>query len=404
MTNHLPLAGVKVVDLMWVMAGPAAIRVLADYGATVIHVESTRRIDTSRTLPPFQNGQPGPESSGLFQNMNAGKLGITLDITQEAGRAVLLDLIRWSDVVAESFSPGVMRSLGLDYESLLQLKPDIIVLSTSLMGQTGPLATFAGYGNLAAAISGFSELLGWPDRPPAGHFAYTDYVAPRFTATAILAALEYRRRTGQGQHIDQSQVESALHFLGPALLDYTVNGRVWQRAGNREPYLAPHGVYPALGDDCWIAIAVSNDMQWQALCEVMGHPDLLSDPRFASQAARAERQNELDAIVADWSRSRKAEEAEAALQARGVPASTVQNSSELFRDPQLRHRGHFVQLEHPVHGTTTVEGSRFRLSRTPSRIERSAPTFGRDTYYVLGTVLGYSPELIAELAEAGVLE
>jgi benzylsuccinate CoA-transferase BbsF subunit len=405
MANELPLADVKVLDLMWVMAGPAATRVLADYGAVIVHVESTRRIDTARTLFPFQNGKPGPENSGLFQNMTAGKLGVTLDLTKEAAHAVVLDLVRWADVVVESFSPKAMRSWGLDYASLRHVKPDIIMLSTCLMGQTGPQSMFAGFGNLAAAISGFFYLAGWPDRTPAGPFgAYTDYVAPRFTAVAILAALDHRRRSGQGQYIDQSQVESALHFLAPAILDYSVNGRVQGRLGNRDPDMAPHGVYPAAGDDRWVAIAVGNDEQWLALCAVMDRPRLLRHERFASPEVRWAHQDELDTVVAEWTKDREAHDAEAALQARGVPASVVQNSRDLYSDPQLAHRGHFVQLEHEVHGTTAVEGSRFKLSRTPARIERAGPTFGRDNQYVLETILHYSPDRIAELAMEGVLD
>ena len=405
MANDLPLSDVKVLDLTWVMAGPTATRLLADYGATVLRVESTRRIDTARTLPPFHSDRPGPENSARFQNWNAGKLGITLDLTKEAGRAIALDLVRWADVVAESFSPKAMRAWRLDYESLRQVKPEIVMLSTCLMGQSGPLSMFAGFGSLATAISGFYDLTGWPDRPPAGPFgAYTDTVAPRFMVAAILAALDHRRRTGQGQHIDQSQAESALHFLGPALLDYTVNERVQERVGNRDPHLAPHGVYPAAGEDRWVAIAVGTDEQWQALCEAMERPELLRDERFATAAARLAHQDELDTIVAEWTQGREAEEAEATLQAVAVPASVVQNSSEMYADPQLAHRGHFVEVEHPTHGAITVEGSHFRLSRTPAKFARSAPTLGQDNQYVLETLLGYSTERIGELVAEGVLE
>jgi crotonobetainyl-CoA:carnitine CoA-transferase CaiB-like acyl-CoA transferase len=405
MANNLPLADVKILDLMWAMAGPAAARVLADYGATVVRIESTHHLDTVRTITPFHNGQPGPENSGFFQNMNAGKLGMTLDITNAAGRAVFLDLVRWADVVAESFSPKAMRAWGLDYASLRQVKPDMIMLSTSLMGQSGPLAMFAGFGNLAAAISGFYNLAGWPDRPPAGPFgAYTDTVAPRFAAAAILAALEYRRRTGQGQYIDQSQAESSLHFLGPALLDYTVNRRVQGLVGNRDPHMAPHGVYLAAGEDCWVAIAVGTDAQWQALCSVMQRPELAHDERFATASARLAHQDALDVLIEAWTRDRTVHEMETALQARGVPASAVQSMYDVYRDPQLTHRGHFVELQHPLHGTTTVEGSRGKLLRTPARVERAAPTLGRDNRYVLEAILGYSPERIAELEAQGVLQ
>jgi crotonobetainyl-CoA:carnitine CoA-transferase CaiB-like acyl-CoA transferase len=405
MAGDLPLTDVKVLDFAWVMAGPAATRVLADYGATVVRVESTHRIDAGRTFGPWQNGNLGPENSGFFQNMNAGKLEITLDLGTEEARAVVLDLVRWADVVVESFSPKAMPAWGLDYESLRKVKPDIIMLSTCLMGQEGPLSMYAGFGNLAAAISGFFDLTGWPDRPPAGPFsAYTDYIAPRFTAAAILAALDHRSRTGEGQYIDQSQAESALHFLAPAILDYTANGRVAGRVGNRDPQMAPHGVYPAAGEDRWVAIVVTNDEQWETLCAAMEHPDLLANERFSSGAARLAHQDELDAIIAQWTAGIDAHEIESRLQARGVPASVVQSSRDLGADPQLEHRGHFVQVPHEIHGTTVVEGSRFKLSRTPARIERSGPTFGRDNQHILEAILGYSLERIAELAAAGVLE
>jgi crotonobetainyl-CoA:carnitine CoA-transferase CaiB-like acyl-CoA transferase len=400
-----PLAGVKMLDLFWVMAGPAATRVLADYGATIVRVESSRRVDTARTLAPFRDGVHGAERSGCFHNLNAGKRMLTLDIGQPEGRAMLFDLVRWADVVTESFAPAVKARLGIDYATLARVKPDVVMVSSCLMGQTGPLADLAGYGNLASAIAGFSNLGGWPDRPPAGPFsAYTDYVSPRLIATSILAALEYRRRTGRGQHIDCSQAEASLHFLAPALLDYTVNGRVGSRVGNRDPDMAPHAVFPAAGDDRWVAIAARNDADWRALCAAMECHDLAADARFATTAARLAHQDELEAIVGAWTAARDAHAVEALLQACGVPASVVQTSADLVRDPQLLHRGHFVRTAHPELGETVVEGSRFRLSRTPARITGVAPTYGCDNEYVLRTILGYDDERITTLVAAGVLE
>ncbi len=403
--DALPLSGVNVLDLTWVMAGPTATRVLADYGATVLRIESSKRIDTGRTIVPFIGNQYGPENAIRFQDINAGKLGMTLDLRQEDGRAVFLDLVRWADVVVESFSPKVMRGWGLDYESLRKVKPEIVMLSTCLMGQSGPMSQFAGFGSLAAAISGFYDVTGWPDRPPAGPFgAYTDTIAPRFTAIAILAALDYQRRTGRGQYIDQSQAESALHFLGPALLDYEANGRVQTRAGNVDPQQSPHGVYPAAGDDAWVAIAVETDEQWRALCAAFGRPELAADKTYVTAAERIERRNDVDAIVAQWTHTRDMFEIERTLQSRGVPAHAVQNSNQVFDDPQLAHRGQFVQVEHAVHGPITIEQSHFRLSRTPARVERPAPMLGEYNFYVLSEILGYDEERIASLVAAGVLE
>lgn len=404
MASQRPLEDVKILDFMWVMAGPAATRMLVDYGATIVRVESPTRVDVARTLQPFRHNRPHPEGSALFGNCNAGKYGITLDATNPHSREVLLDLVRWADVVAESFSPKGMRALGLSYDVLREIKPDIIMISTCLMGQTGPLASFAGFGNLAAAISGFHHLTGWPDRPPAGPFgAYTDYLAPRYTAVAILAALEYRRRTGKGQYIDQSQAESSLHFLAPALLDYTANGRSPMRNGNRDPQLAPHGVYPAKGDDRWVAIVCKTDDHFRRLCSLMGRAELADDPRFSSLPARLENVDQLDAIVSEWTRTVDELEIERTLQANSIPAHAVENSREYINDPQIVHRGHFVKLPHAHQGTTFVEGSRTKLSRTPAQVTRPAPTLGQDNQHVLEKILGYDHDRISELVAAGAL-
>jgi crotonobetainyl-CoA:carnitine CoA-transferase CaiB-like acyl-CoA transferase len=294
--DRRPLEGVKVLDFMWAVAGPLATRVLADHGATVIRIESSRRLDVCRTILPFVGGKIGAETASLFHSTNVGKRMLTLDPGKPEGRQTVLDLVRWADVVCESFTPKGMKGFGLDYATLRQHKPDLIMLSTCLMGQTGPLAGFAGYGNLAAAMTGFYDLTGWPDRPPAGPFgAYTDYIAPRFNAAAILAALEHRRLTGEGQHIDLAQAEASLHFLAPAILDYTVNGIVTTRGGNRDRELAPHGVYPCAGKDRWVAIAARDDRDWRALCEALGAPALA---RRALRRRRARPRDALDAVLA----------------------------------------------------------------------------------------------------------
>src|SRR5262245_29926686 len=401
-----PLAGLKIVDFMWALAGPGATRVLADFGATVVRVESGARPDVCRTIQPFQGGQPDGESSAIFHTTNAGKLMLALDLSKPEACEVALDLVRWADVVAESFSPRGMLGFGLGYERLRKVNPDVIMLSTCLMGQTGPLAALAGFGNLAAAISGFYELAGWPDREPAGPFgAYTDYMAPRFNAIALLAALEHRRRTGRGQHIDLSQAEAALHFLGPPLLDYFASGRVATRAGNDDAGCAPHGVYPAAGEDRWIAIAIRSDAEWQRFCAAIGLEGLAADARYATVEGRLARRRELDSLVAGYTRSRDAGALQVQLQASGIAAHVVQNSDELVTDPQLLHLGNFIELPHALSGTpTVVESTRFRLSRTPARVEGDAPTLGRDSHYVLSTILGYDDDRIAQLAIAGALE
>ena len=404
MPNDLPLKDVKICDFMWVMAGPASTRILADYGATVVRIESPTRIDTARTLQPYHGNQLAPDSSGLFANCNAGKFGISLDLRNPASRAVIHDLVRWADVVTESFSPKAMRGWGFDYEALRKINPGLIMLSSCLMGQTGPLAKIAGFGNMAAAIAGFANLTGWPDRPPAGVFgAYTDYVSPRYTAMAILAALDHRRRTGEGQYIDQSQAECSIHFLGPAILDYTVNGRVDERMGNADPVFAPHGVYPAAGDDNWIAIVCRDDDDWSRLCAAMENQDLARDARYASAAGRREHREAIDASISAWSRVLERGAIQSRLQSHGVPAHQVQNSGDAFADPQFKHREHFVALDHPSLGKFTVEGPRAKLSRTPGVVNRAAPSLGQDNQHVLENILGYDETRISELAALGAL-
>jgi crotonobetainyl-CoA:carnitine CoA-transferase CaiB-like acyl-CoA transferase len=401
----LPLDDVKVVDFMWALAGPGTTRTLADYGATVIRIESANRVDGARTVGPFLDNKPTNDGSGLFGTYNACKLGLALDLNKPQAREVVLDLVRWADVVCESFSPKAMRAWRLDYESLREVKPDLIMLSSCLMGQSGPMSSFIGFGNMAAAVAGFYHLCGWPDRPPSGPFgAYTDYIAPRFGAIAVLAALDYRRRTGKGQYIDQSQAESALHFLAPALLDCAANGRMEQGVGNADPNYAPHGVYPALGDDRWIAIACKTDEQWRSLCTAMNRAGLVHDESFATVAARQSNRVRLDEIISEWTRGLTAHAAELKLQALGVPSSAVQDSKDVCEDPQLACRGYVTEIEHPACGKTVVEGSRILLSRTPARIARPAPTVGGDNQYVLASILGYDQDQITELVAAGVLE
>jgi crotonobetainyl-CoA:carnitine CoA-transferase CaiB-like acyl-CoA transferase len=399
-----PLEGVRILDFMWAIAGPMATRALADYGATVIRVESTSRVDTCRTIRPFVGGEPGADTAALFHGCNANKRMLTLDLAKPEAREVVLDLVRWADVVCESFSPGTMKKLGFDYDSLVERKPDLVMLSTCLMGQTGPIARFAGYGNLAAAISGFFDLAGWADRDPAGPYsAYTDYIAPKFVAAAILAALEHRRRTGEGQHVDLSQGEVALHFLAPALLALAANGEEWTRAGNRDEDRAPHGCYPVAGDDRWIAIAVEDDAEWRSLCDVLGDAELAADARFADAAGRRAHHEALDLALAERTAARSGGELESALVARGVPAHRVLDSPGLVEDPQLLFRDHFVEVaENGLR--TVVEATRSRLSRTPGRVGDAIPSLGRDNEWVLNEVLRYDDEHIARLVIAGVLE
>ncbi len=393
------LEGLKVLDFMWVMAGPAGSRVLADYGADVVRIDSEARMDTARTLQPFHDDEGLPDNSVLFGNLNAGKRGLSLDLTKPEARDVVHDLVRWSDVVLESFSPRAMKGFGFDYASLRQVKPDLVMLSSCIMGQTGPYSSLAGFGTMAAAISGFFEITGWPDRSPSGPFgAYTDYISPRYLVACVMAAVEHHRATGQGQYIDFSQGEASLQQLTPVLLDWTVNQRLWERRGNRDTVHAPHGVFRSVGEDNWVAIAVTTDDQWRAMCELMG----TSGVSNLDAAARRLRVDELEQLVESWTSVRTDAAAMHACVAAGIPAHQVQNTEECLADPQLAHRSHFIEVGHATQGTTWVENTRFHLSRTPAKVTYGGPGWGEHNWEILNETLGYDPDKIADLAVAEV--
>jgi crotonobetainyl-CoA:carnitine CoA-transferase CaiB-like acyl-CoA transferase len=408
--RRLPLQGVKVVDFSWVVAGPVIGRALADFGATVVRVESSTRIETARFMQPFHGGEPGPENSALYGTWNAGKLGLALDLRSDQGRAVARDLADWADIVIESFSPGLMSRWSLDYETLRAGHPGLIMLSTSINGQTGPWAPLAGYGNIGAALSGFQAIVGWPDRPPFGPFGpYTDYLGPRFALATLLGALARRDATGEGCYLDVSQVEAGVWFQAPEIARNADSGAIIERTGNADREHAPHGVFPVLPDEHafqgrrYVAIAVTSDQEWRTLAAAIGRPDLLDDAELASVTGRLARAAELEAAVADWTSTRHAPDVEATLQNAGVPAHVSATSADFCTDPQLAHRGHLVRLSHPLHGQTTVEGPRYLLSDTPGVVRRAAPTFGQDNLTVLRDLLHYDDEQIKTLNDDGVL-
>lgn len=405
----LPLDGVKILDFMWVIAGPACTRVLSDWGATVVRVESSHKVEAGRTLQPFLNDEGGADNGGIYQNMNAGKLGIAIDIDNPDSRELIEDLVRWADVVTESFSPKVMRDRGITYDTIRQIKPEIIMASSCLFGQTGPLSSLAGFGSMGAAMSGFYEMTGWPDRDPCGVFgAYTDYVSPKFLGCAILAALEHRDNTGEGQYIDLSQVEASLTFLAPALLDYTVNGRLPNKVGNDHPTMSPHGVFATAGDQRWLAIACEGDSQWRALCGVDGLGERLAalDGQVSEFdiSTRRVRSEEIAAAISEWSQSQVGEDAQELLQDAGVAAHIVHDSKSLSQDPQMVHRNHFRHLAHSTNEKMWVEGPRFLMSRSTDELSSAGPSYGEHTFEVLENLLGYDADRVAALAVAGVLE
>ncbi|MBI2906798.1 MAG: CoA transferase [Chloroflexi bacterium] len=397
--------GVKVLDFTWAGAGPMAVRYLADHGAEVIHVESATTPEILRTTPPFRDGIVGMNRSAYFPNFNCNKYGISLNLNHPRASEVTERLVAWSDIVAENFRPGVMKRWRLAYEDLIKIKPDLIMLSSSQQGQTGPRSTQPGLGAQLVSLAGFTQIGGWPDRGPTGPYGpYTDTIAPLFSAAALIAALDYRRRTGKGQHLDISQYEAAAQFLAPLFLDYEVNGRVAGRNGNRSDYAAPHGAYACRGDDRWCVIAVFNDDEWRRLCAAMGAPELVDDPRFADLESRKRHEDDLDRLVSDWTQRHTAEEVMGMLQAQGVDAGVVQTAEDLHSDPQLAYRHFFRELEHSEIGPHFYDGSPFILSDTPADLHRAGPCMGEHNEPVVTGILGFSDAEFLSLLEAGVFE
>jgi len=299
----------------------------------------------------------------------------------------------------------MMKRWGLDYESVKAINPAIIYGSTCQLGQSGPFAQWRGHGGFTAAMLGFDDITGYHDTEPSMVYGgYTDHMAYRYLAIAIMAALEHRHHTGKGQYIDQSQAESAIHFLAPAVLDYTANGKVMKRMGNRHPNTAPYGIFPCAGEDRWCAITVSTDEEWQAFCRAIGSPRWTQNDRFASLAGRKENEEELEVKVTEWTSTKSAEEVMTLLQRVGVAAGMVAKAEDLHRDPQLNERHHFWRLDHPVIGRHTYDAPPFRLSKTPAELRSPAPCLGQHNQYVYTNLLGISDEDFGELQAQGVFE
>ena len=395
--------GVRVLDFTWFGVGPLTTKYLADNGAEVIKVESARHPDGLRLAPPF-SGRPGINRSQYFGNFNSSKKSISIDMTTEQGRDLVRRLVPHCDIVAESFRVGTMSKWDLGYEQLREIRPDLIYFSTCLQGQTGPRAGFAGFGMQLAAIAGLYYLSGYSaDELTPPHGPYTDFVAPRFGCFALLAALDYRRRTGQGQLIDLSQFEASLQFLAPALTHYFATGVVAQPAGNRSPRYAPHGAYRCrddAGHESWMALAVEDDEQWAALLAVLGSD---SGPAgLMAHADRLARPGEVDDYLGQLTAGWDAGELAAALQRARISAYPVQDCSDLRADDNLRAFGFFRSLDQSECGPMPYDGPAYRLSRTPGQ-QTAAPNLGEHTDEVLSGLLGIGAAELDSLRAARIL-
>jgi benzylsuccinate CoA-transferase BbsF subunit len=399
--SQAPLSGIRVTDFTWAWAGPQGTLLLGMLGAEVIKIESHARLDHARVHSLTAGAVRGDlDESPLFNDLNLGKLSITLDLRKEEARDVVRCLVAKSDVVSQNMRPGVLDRLGLGYEDLRKVKPDIIMLSSSAVGATGPEGSYAGYAPTFACMSGAVDLTGYPDQPPSPLSGAVDLRVGTTAAFAVLAALHHRQRSGEGQHIDLSSTEVMSSMIGEAFLEYASCGRLPQRDGNRDRTMAPHNCYRCKGEEQWLTIAVGTEAEWSALRSVIADPEL-GDEAFAGPLERWQNQERLDAIVERWTREREPREAMEILQRAGVPAMVLQTGISIGKDPHVRERGVFETVVHPRIGEKAVVRPPWRLEGV--RVRRAAPLIGEHTEYVLREILGLSRQEIDRLAEAGAL-
>jgi crotonobetainyl-CoA:carnitine CoA-transferase CaiB-like acyl-CoA transferase len=410
------LAGLRVIDLSQIFAGPYCTKLLADMGAEVIRVECAARSGRGGALPrakpggafgaSFPDGDTGERSYNRFayyNEVNRNKYAVTIDLSKPPGVEVLKKLVEVSDVLVENFTPRVMANFGLDYKVLSEVNPRIIMVSISGYGGDGPYRDYVGYGESIEAMAGLCKLTAYPDGPPLKPgVAYADAVSGQHAAFALLAALRYRRRTGKGQHIDLAMREAVTPLLGEAIMDYNMNRRSAGPMGNRHLRMAPHGCYRTKGEDRWIAIAISSDEEWSALCRAMGDPPWSRDDRFASQRDRLTNHQELNNHIEAWTTKYDHMELANRLQAAGIKAGAVLDTAEVTSDPHLNQRGFFEELPHPEAGTHRYPGVSWRMSRTPGRLRMPAPCFGEHNRYVFSELLGMSDAEISRLENEGI--
>jgi benzylsuccinate CoA-transferase BbsF subunit len=400
------LEGIRIADFGWILAVPQATTWLAAMGAEVIRIESMQRLDLIRLL-----GQPAGKpldinASGYFNSLNFGKKSMTLNLGQPRGVELAKEIILRSDVVTENFTVGNMTKWGLGYEELRQLKPDIIMLSGTPLGQFGSESHCVGWGPHTQAYAGMCHLTGYPGGSPSGlGGVWPDFMIGVVMAYAVMSALHYRRRTGQGQYIDLAMAEVVMSMLPEGFADYNMNERDRGRRGNVDDIMVPHNVYRCAGNDQWAAIAVNSETEWQALCRTLGHPEWITDPRFHAHATRKTNEAALDTLIEAWTSQRSPVEVMHTLQAASVAATPVYNTEGLCNDPQFQHRGYMVPIDHPVSGTTPAAGIPGLYSALPKEAlnHAAAPRLGEHNDDILGGLLGLSSAEIARLKDAQVV-
>ncbi len=405
MMNIQPLHGVRVIDFCWIGAGSYTTKILADLGADVLKIESTKSLDSLRLAAPYKDGIRGVNRSGYFADRNSSKRSVTVNMKEPRGVALMHRLIADADIVANNFRPGTMEKLGVGYEVLREINPGIIFIGMSMNGDEGPDRTMLGYGITIAAITSFLGLSGYPDRPPSGTGTnYPDHVPnPCHGAFALMAALRHKRRTGEGQKIDMAQTEPMLALMPLPVMEYQVCGNVRTREGNRLGGFAPRGVYPTVGKDRWIAISIADDRQWNALITALDSK-ILSRSEWASAAGRERCAEEIDTVLSALTRQHDGYALMATLQQQGIAAGVVQNAADLVdNDPQLAHRGHWRYLPHAEMGVSLYNGPPYQFASGPVGPRFGAPLLGEHTHSVLSEEMGMSDTEIAVLKDAGVL-
>ena len=413
-TSRQPLTNYRILDLSRIWAGPYCTKLLADLGAEVIKLESLRVYDShrgpvspARGIAAYPDGEPGEQPwnrNGWFNCLHLSKYGITLELTSDAGRGVFEQLVSISDALIENFRQGSLARLGYDYDALRRLRADLIYVSMPAFGNSGPWQGYLGYGIGQEQLSGMAHLTGYPgDGPMKSGINHGDPITGSHAAGLLLAALRRRRRTGQGMYIDVSQQESSVALMGGEVLAYQMTGQEPERIGNRSQWYAPAGAYPCAGEDRWITIAVTAETQWAALTAAMAASHLTADPRFANNQARLNHQDELDALIAQWTQTQDAFNLAQQLQSANIPAAPVMRGPDLLQDPHYKERQTFLTIDHPQAGLHQYPGLPWKMSATPGEVRSPAPTLGQHNTEIYGNLLGMAAADIDALESDGVI-
>ena len=399
----LPMKGIRIINFGWYWVCATISQLLSDMGAEVVKIDSRQRLEVLRGLAPFLGGIEDPDHNLWFHNLHRNTWSATINLNEPRGRELIRELVRHVDIVAENWTPGTMKKLGLDYETLRKIRPDLIMISPSAAGQTGPLRGISTYGTVLSPLAGIDALQGYEgERPYPFGTALPDPWAGVIGAYAVLAALKHRNETGEGRYIDFGQWEALSATLGPLMLDYQWNGRIPGPMGNRDPLNVPNNVYPCVGDDKWVAISIDTEDEWQGLCRGMGDPDWCREPRFADKFRRKRNEPALDEHIAQWTQGQTHKDVAERLQQHGVAASVVAGTDELYLDDHWKERETWLYMDHPL-GKEAIYGVHWKFSDTPGSLQRQCPLLGEDNDLIWGDLVGLSQAEVQRLKDDKVI-